>query len=135
MKAVKTIFVFALALLVLVSSTSFMVGIHFCSGEVADMALFTEAEPCAMEKNLPPCHKQVSNPCCEDKSIVHEGDGFKVSFYKIALSPSTAVDVEAAEVILAEIIPSAPASPSSWYNYDPPLRSYDLTVTHRVFLI
>ena len=50
MKAVKTIFVFALALLVLVSSTSFMVGIHFCSGEVADMALFTEAEPCAMEK-------------------------------------------------------------------------------------
>ena len=99
------------------------------------MALFTEAEPCAMEKNLPPCHKQVSNPCCEDKSIVHEGDGFKVSFHKIALSPSTAVDVEAAEVILAEIIPSAPASPSSWYNYDPPLRSYDLTVTHRVFLI
>jgi len=46
MKSLRTITSLTLALLVFVSSTSFMVGMHICSGEVQNIALFTKAEGC-----------------------------------------------------------------------------------------
>ena len=125
-----------MAFLVLVSSSSFMVGIHWCAGEIQNMALLSKAEGCEMEKNLPPCHKHIaSEPCCEDEAILHEGEGFKASVSDIAISMSPALDLELPHVILSEVIPSVSFLHPDYYNYDPPLRSYDLTVSHRVFLI
>jgi hypothetical protein len=135
MKFLKTISVFAMAFLVLVSSSSFMVGIHWCGGEIQNIALLSKAEGCEMQKNLPPCHKHVTAPCCEDETILHEGEGFKASVSDIAISISPTLDLELPHVILSEVIPSVPFLQSDYYNYDPPLRSYDLNVSHRVFLI
>jgi hypothetical protein len=135
MKFLKTISVFTMAFLVLFSSSSFMVGIHWCAGEIQSMALLSEADGCEMEKNLPPCHKHVSEPCCEDETILHQGEGFKASVSDIAISISPTLDLELPHVILSEVIPSVPFLHPDYYDYDPPLRSYDLTVSHRVFLI
>lgn len=135
MKLLKTIGVFALTILVLLSSSSFLVGVHFCKGSLKQVAILAKAEGCEKEKKLPPCHKHLASPCCEDETIVHEGEGFKASFSHVTISPSLPQDIALPEVILAEVIPSLPSSKPSYYNYDPPLRSYDLTVTHRVFLI
>lgn len=112
-----------------------MVGIHLCAGKVQDMALFSAPEKCAMEKNLPPCHKHLTAPCCDDETIIHEGEGFKASVADITLSPASCIDLDIPAVIISEIVPSTTASQIHYYNYDPPLRSYDLTVSHRVFLI
>lgn len=135
MKPLKTISVFALTLLVLLSSSSFIVGVHFCKGALKQVAVLAKAEGCEKEKKLPPCHKHLASPCCEDETIIHEGEGFKGSFSDVTICPSLFSDIALPEVILAEVIPSLPSSKARYYYYDPPLRSYDLTVTHRVFLI
>ena len=136
MKFLKTISVFAMAFLVLVSSSSFMVGFHWCGGEIQNMALLSKAEGCGMEKkNLPPCHKQIGSRCCEDETILHQGEGFKASVSDITIAESPALDLELPHVILSEIIPSVSFLRPEYYNYNPPLRSYDLTVSHRVLLI
>ena len=134
MKTFRSISAIVLAFLVLVSSTSFMVGVHFCGGHAQDVALFTKAAPCKMEQKAPPCHKQ-SKPCCEDETIVHKGEDFKPSVSQFHLAGPTSVDIEQPVVVISEIIPSSPVSQVSYFNYDPPLQSHDITVEHQVFLI
>jgi hypothetical protein len=124
-----------LALLVLVSSTSFMVGFHICMGEVQNVALFTKADGCEKEKSLPPCHRHMNAPCCEDETILHKGDNFKASIAHYQVVAPAAIDIEQPLILISEVIPSAPISRTKYYNYDPPLRSCDLTVEHQVFLI
>lgn len=112
-----------------------MVGVHLCSGQIQSIALFTKADDCEMEKRMPPCHKHLVKPCCEDEAIVHTGEDFKVSPTDVTISLVPAADIELPQVLISEIIPSAPASRITFYNYDPPLRSADLTVSYQVFLI
>jgi hypothetical protein len=135
MKLFRSISAILLATLVLVSSTSFMVGFHICMGEVQNVSIFTKADECDMEKNLPPCHRKMQEPCCDDETVVHEGDDFKASVEKIHISAPTPLYIEQSPVLIAEVIPSAPSSRTYYQNYDPPLRSCDLTVAHQSFLI
>ena len=135
MKQLSSILSIAFAFLVLFSSSSFKVGIHLCGGQIQNVALFTKAEGCEMEKRIPPCHKHASEPCCEDETIVHKGDDFKVSLTDITFSVSPALDIILPAVLISEVIPSAPVSRLHFYNYYPPLRSGDLTVSYQVFLI
>jgi hypothetical protein len=135
MKTLRSISAVILAIMVLVSSTSFIIGVHICMGQVQDVALFTKAEVCAMEKNFPPCHQHVKTPCCEDGSVIHKGEDFKASFSKIEIIAPTPIDIEQPLLLISEIIPAAPISRIKHYTYDPPWRSCDLTVEHQVFLI
>lgn len=135
MNVLRTIASLLLALLVLVSSTSFMVGMHICMGDVQNVAVFTKADVCEREQSLPPCHRHQTAPCCEDETLIHEGQDVKASMPKAQLNAPVAIDVEQAVVLISEVVPSAPAAKAQYYNYDPPLRSSDLTVEHRVFLI
>jgi hypothetical protein len=134
MKVFKTISSFTLILLVLISATSFKVGMHFCNGKVQDIALLAKAEPCALEKSLPPCHRHQQPACCDDETVIHEGDEIQYSSSTEFAVNVTSVDVLPAMVLLTEIIPTIPVR-YNYYNYDPPLRAVDLTVEHRVFLI
>ncbi len=135
MKHYRSILSVAFACLVLFSSTSFMVGVHLCGGHVQNIALFTQAEACAMEKQTPPCHKPQSEPCCEDETIVHTGEDFKVSLTAMALTPPAPADFTLPSVLISEVIPAAPVAPVPFYLYDPPLPATDLTVSLQVFLI
>lgn len=135
MKAFRTISAVILALLVLVSSTSFMVGFHICMGQVQNIALFTKADSCEKEKNLPACHRHTNAPCCADETFVHKGDDFKGSIEHIHIGAPVPVVIEQPLVLISEVIPSAPIARVQYNNYDPPLRSYDLTVEQQVFLI
>lgn len=135
MKAFRAISAILLAVLVLVSSTSFMIGMHVCMGKVQNVALFEKADGCERERTLPPCHRHLKAPCCEDETVIHEGDDFKASaahFHTVAPVP---VDVEQPSVLIAEVIPSSPLSRVQYYNYDPPLLSPDITVEQQVFVI
>jgi hypothetical protein len=135
MKVIRNISAVLLAMLVLVSSTSFMVGMHFCMGEVQNVALFAKADDCEKEKNLPPCHRHEKAPCCDDETLVHKGDDFKASIAKYHAVAPTVADVAHPVIIISEVIPTAPISRIQYADYDPPLRSCDLTVEHNVFLI
>jgi hypothetical protein len=135
MKAVRSISAVILAIIVLVSSTSFMVGMHICGGEVQNIALFGKADSCQKEKALPACHKHMKPACCEDEFVYHEGTDFKGSIEHIHIVAPAPMDIEQPVVLISEVIPASPISRIQYYNYDPPLRSCDLTVEHQVFLI
>ena len=135
MKAIRTISAVSLALLVLVSSTSFMVGFHICMGEVQNVALFTKADGCEKEKSLPPCHRHQQAPCCDDETLIHKGDDFKAAVGHVHMAAPTPVDIQQPMVLISEVIPASPAAQYQYHYYDPPLRSCDLTVEHQVFLI
>ena len=135
MKALRTISAVMLALLVLVSSTSVMVGMHLCRDEVQNIALFSKADGCEKEQALPPCHRHSTAPCCDDETIVNQADDFKAPIGYHHSPIPTALDTERPLILISEIIPSTPFSPFRYHTYDPPLRSRDLTIDHQVFLI
>lgn len=135
MNRVRSILSLSFAILVLLSSSSFVVGLHLCGGRIQNIALFTKAADCEMERRMPPCHKHESKPCCEDEAIVHQGEDFQVSTTDIAPGGIPAFDIELPFVFISEVIPSTPFSRTSFYNYDPPLRPVDLTVSLQVFII
>jgi hypothetical protein len=135
MNAFRTISALMLALLVMISSTSFIIGVHRCQGEVQHIAFLSKAKSCAMEESLPPCHRHMKSHCCEDQTILHKGDHFKVSFQHIQIVAPLAIDIEQPSVLIAEVIPSALVSKIYFPPYDPPLRSSDKIVAHHVFLI
>ena len=99
------------------------------------MALFSKADGCEKEKSLPPCHRNMNAPCCEDETVVHDTDDFKTSSGVSSNPLPVAIDIEQPRVLLAEVIPGTPLAQVSPFNYDPPWRSCDRTVEHGVFLI
>ena len=135
MKRAKSILGFFLAFLVLMSSTTFMVGMHICSGEVRNIALFSKAEGCEKEKSLPPCHRHETPACCQDETVVHSGDDEQLSASKVQVAALVSVDVESSMLLISEIVPATPAGLLQRTDYDPPLRTCDLTVEHLAFLI
>lgn len=135
MKAVKTIATAALAALILVSSTSFMVGKHLCMGELRSVAFFSKADGCEKERELPPCHRDKTAPCCDDETVVYNGDDFTLATVDVKVSPSVPSVIGDTHVLISEVIPSAPIPSFRYLDYDPPLRSFDLTVENSVFLI
>jgi hypothetical protein len=116
------------------SSTSFTVGIHLCKGSVESISMFSKPEVCEMEKKLPPCHRTNPNPCCEDDSIVHESEDIKANPSHELAGPHLVLFAQDL-IVIAEVIPEAPISKIDFRQYDPPLRSTDLIVEHRVLLI
>ncbi len=112
-----------------------MVGLHICSGKIENIALFSKAEGCEKERNLPPCHRHEKVPCCDDEAIVHEGEDFNASFSEVSVPSISFVALASPVLILSEIIPVNYLTKVKHFNYDTPLRACDLTVTHQVFLI
>lgn len=135
MKRFRPILSATLAIVVLFSSSSFMVGIHLCKGRIQNIALFNKADACQMEKQMPPCHRHESKPCCEDESIIHQGEDFQASMSDISISPMPAVDIELTPIVISEVIPSTPVSRTHFHNYDPPFQAADRIVSFQVFLI
>jgi hypothetical protein len=130
MKLYRTILSLGFFLLTLISSTNFMVGLHFCGDEIA-VAMFTKAE-CGMEANIPPCHRP-QHACCDDELIVHEAQDFKNTFNEFQFQPQLI-----AELVLPTVLSEVITKTSSQFDlsvYHPPLRATDLTVSHQVFRI
>ena len=73
-----------MAFVVLFSTLSFSVGMHYCGNTLVDTALFHEAQTCGMEmqKDINTCNKMVVNKdCCHDEQIKVKGQkDLKISF-------------------------------------------------------
>lgn len=64
-----------LSLIVLFSTLSFTVDMHYCGNRLVDVALFKKAESCQMKSfvSVKPCAETVKKKsCCSDKQIVFE---------------------------------------------------------------
>ncbi|MBL7847321.1 MAG: hypothetical protein JNL40_07625 [Cyclobacteriaceae bacterium] len=133
MRTLRSILSLAFVLLVLFSSTSFMVGIHHCGGHVKSIALFDKAEACAQERQMPPCHRMDTPPCCQDVTVIHEHQDFNTQVSSWDFQAAPIADAIVPVILLDEVIPSvAPYLPVA---YNPPLPTADRVVALHVFLI
>src|SRR5688572_992814 len=116
MKQYRSILSATFAFLVLFSSSNIMVGLHLCSGEIQNIAFFSKAESCEMEKKMPPCHRHESKPCCEDETIIHNSEDFNAPFTDISIAPAVALDVELPLVLISEVIPASSVLDTRSFN-------------------
>jgi hypothetical protein len=135
MRPLRKVSSLAFVFLVLFASTNFMVGIHFCGGEIQNLALFGKAEGCPMEQNVPPCHKQMAASCCENETIIHNAEAFKGDVTNISLPETASINITQPPLLVAEVLPAFTTAGTRYSFYDPPLRTHDITVALRVFLI
>lgn len=126
-----------MALIVLVSTTSFTVYQHFCGDEITDVAIFTHAEGCGMEAvvDIPEstCHTPKKS-CCNDRLVFMQGQD--------QINPAVeALSVEH-QVFLAAVIYSfdylffdaSKNIPETFHYYPPPIVQ-EITILHQVFRI
>lgn len=139
MKVLKSIVSSLLALLVLVSSSSFMVNMHFCGGHMQSVSLIEEAAPCPMEVELPPCHKKVEikkSGCCEDKHVEFEGKDFNAKVHDFSLLNWQTINWVSSLPVIMEVVQVNEALAFSNYTpYKPPLLERDIPVLIQTFLI
>lgn len=128
-----------IALLVLVSSSSFMVNMHFCGGDVQSVSLIEEAAPCPMEVQLPPCHKKMAikkSGCCEDKHVAFEGKDFNTQVQDFSLLTWQSINWVAAPPMIMEVIQVNESQVFSNHTlYKPPIVERDIPVLVQSFLI
>lgn len=77
------------ALLIVSSTTSFAMDMHYCGDTLVDTSFFSKATTCGMESNELPTEgcSVKKKDCCSDKQIVIEGqDNLKTSFDDLQLN-------------------------------------------------
>jgi len=75
-KAIHKISAILMALVVLLSTMSFTVSMHYCMGDLVDTAIFQKAHTCGMEQGMNDTSSENSNTmkgCCSDEEIKMEG--------------------------------------------------------------
>jgi len=135
MKLFRTISSLLLAVLVLMASSSFYVGVHYCGGTVKAVAFLNNADGCGHQE-LPPCHRKAMKGCCNDEQVVHESQELKASSANITLPLLSAADPIHNTVILAEIIPAVHTTPTTYMDDHPPaLTGHDIILSIQSLLI
>lgn len=125
-----------LALLLLVSTTSWKVEKHYCLGHIVDISFFTPAEGCGMEMegsdNTASMESQ--NSCCSDVTMVMQGqDDLSISYnnfnflQQLFFVAFTASYLHLIEPDLVKFVQNS--------FYPPPIIVKDIQLLDKVFLI
>lgn len=135
MKLFRTLSSLLLATLVLMASSSFYVGVHYCGGTVNAVAFLQEADGCGHQQ-LPPCHRKAMEGCCSDEQVVHEAQELKTEITGITLPALPSTDIVHHSVVLAEVVPTAETNPSIYFSDHPPaLTGHAIIISIQSFLI
>ena len=96
-ETLRQIVSFTMALLVLFSTMSFTVDMHYCGDQLVDFSFFETAENCTMKASPSKASGETSimemeMDCCTDLEIALEGqDDLKISFDQLTLEQQTFV--------------------------------------------
>lgn len=126
-----------MAFVVMFTTMSFTVDMHYCGDTLVDFSFFTKADTCGMEKqqSLKPCENSVTEKsCCSDQQIIKEANqDLKTSFDKLTLEQQTFVAtffytyINLFEGLDENIIP--------FKTYSPPLIKRDVQTLYETYLI
>ncbi len=134
MKTYRSILSVFIAFMVLLSSSSFTVNMHFCMDRIHSVSLIEKAAPCPMELNVPVCHNAKKHSCCDDEQLTFEGKNFK-SQESISLQIAQHSWIAVLPVIAEINQISNESSSTPVVSYKPPLISQDIPVLIQSFLI
>ena len=127
-----------MAFVVMFTTMSFTVDMHYCGDSLVDFSLFSKAEGCGMEKAQPA--KYCENPlmteksCCTDQQILQQGqDELKTSLSTLTFEQQTFVATFFYTYI--NFFEGLDENIVSFTDYPPPFIRRDLQVLHQTFLI
>lgn len=126
-----------MATLVLFTTMSFTVDIHFCGDSLVDFSLVQNTHTCGMEaeQKADDCHNLITeDSCCSDKQLVIEGqDDLKISFNTLNFEQQVFVAtffytyIDLFEGLDTNVIP--------FRDYRPPILIRDFQKLHETYLI
>jgi hypothetical protein len=135
MMFIRQIISFCFSLLVVISTTSFSLSIHFCGNAVADIGVFEKQVTCAMQAQVPPCHKQTKPDCCHDAVVSYDAQEYTTQNV-LAYNPTIDVEVvQYACIIRHQLYASEYDLEKDHEHDDPPLPKSDRQILLQVFII
>ncbi|KZS40668.1 hypothetical protein AWE51_06880 [Aquimarina aggregata] len=128
----------SMAFVVLITTMSFTIDMHYCGNTLVDVALFKEAKSCGMEmqqynnQNIDLSFTKKS--CCSDKKIIIEGqDNLKDTSKTINLEQEIFITSFIYSYI--NLFEGIEETKIPFTAYSPPYIKQDVQVLHQVFLI
>lgn len=134
-KALQHIASLMMAVLVLFSTFSFTVDMHYCGSTLVDKAIFSKAKGCGMEmETASKEHSDMKNSSCSDRKIVVQGQKeLKHSFQDLNLQQQLLLT--AFTYSYFGQFRTAPEKLLPFKDYSPPLLVTDIQLEDQVFLI
>ncbi|UCA57561.1 hypothetical protein LDL78_07325 [Aequorivita sp. F7] len=130
---------FFLAVVILFSTSSFTVDMHFCCKKLVDMSILGKAKACkdmAQKKDsyTKQCTTLQEKGCCDNQSIFKKGDdAFKKS--NTIPEPETLVFLNTYFHTYINLFEGLEDNVISFQTYRPPLLSTDIIILNETFLI
>lgn len=134
-----------LSLLVLLSSTSFTVSMHYCVGQIEDITLFWQSNPCDVGAQAANCTSDNHGTDCEHNANVREKDccaehSFQVAGqHNPAQVASASIPYAQLAMVLNTVVSLLNTEPTfdtySYIEYPPPAANRDITILIHSLLI
>lgn len=126
----------SMALLLLLTTTSFSIEAHFCGDHLVDIALNDHANGCSMQSLDPDMHKAMKDMgCCQDKQIVSDhDDDLQKTAHEFSFEQLVFITVLTHSYVSLFDIDASPIN-ANWNKESPPLLDRDLFLLHDSFLI
>lgn len=125
-----------MAIIILLSTTSWKVEKHYCMGHLVDVAFFVDAQDCGMDmsSNSKEIAKVQKKSCCEDELIAFEGqNNVKPSFNDFDLEHQRFL-VSYIQSFIGLFVSSTEKN-QPYAKYIPPKIIEDIQLLDNVFLI
>jgi hypothetical protein len=131
-QVLQKIFAVGLSFLVLFSTLSFSVDMHFCGHTLVDVEVFQKAKGCGMDMED---GSMTAMGCCRDHQVVVQGqDDLKLP-PAIDFSPIQILILPIQPLFLEVAVLNFGTQSLLPEKYIPPLLFRDLSIAHQVFLI
>ena len=130
---------FFLAALILLSTSSFTVDMHFCCNKLVDMSLIGKAKVCAekVQKKKEPtkqCTTLQEKDCCSNQSFVKTGDD-TIKKANTKLEAQTIIFLHTFFYVYVNLFEGLEKNIVPFKQYRPPLLSKDIQILHETYLI
>ena len=125
-----------MAFVVLLSTMSFTVDMHYCGDTLVDTAIFHKATNCGMDMENPSSEgcAITKSDCCNDKQIVVDGqDELKISFDTLTLEQQIFVATFIHSYL--NLFEGQNETIVPFKDYNPPFLIRDIQKLHETYLI
>ncbi|MFB9054238.1 hypothetical protein ACFFVB_14215 [Formosa undariae] len=132
----RSILSVSMAIVVLLSTVSFSVDMHYCGDTLVDVALNTKATTCGMEsmQNLSSESSITKNGCCTDHKVVVDGQD-ELNSSPSQLTLDNQLFLSSFVYVYNSLFETLPKQVTPFQDYHPPTLVSDIQVDYETFLI
>ena len=127
----------SMAFVVMFTTLSFTMDMHYCGASLVDFSFFTSAEGCGMEKDksVQSCESEItSKSCCSEHQLVKEANqDLKISFDKLTFEQQTFVATFFYSYI--NLFEGIDEDIKAYKDYSPPFLERDAQLLYELYLI